>query len=256
MIQLSFHSSFTNHHLLYFLGSIFVPGCKHGPETRECYFEPLSKCKLSDADPITFDLRNPHKVHVLNKEDEDYNRSVRTLYSTDKFWFRPTSDTFAWTRLYGSERYHFNPEIAMVAASFAFYFNPKPWLRNEINERLQKSIPADLDPDRTIGVPIRRSDKCSGHDLKGSAGGEMTCHPLETYLDGVKRFLEFDPLIENIIVTSEDKVACDEFIALVKKVLPRLRVVVNIGDVQQGTGSASKLESYTEGATNAAVIAR
>ena len=144
----------------------------------------------------------------------------------------------------------------MVATTFAYYFNPKPWLRKEIHERLQKSIPEELDPDRTIGVPIRRSDKCSGHDLKGSAGGEMACHPIETYLDGVKRLIGFDPLIENVIVTSEDKSACDEFIALLKKTLPNLRIIVNVGDVQQGTGSASMLESYTQGSTNADVIAR
>lgn len=122
----------------------------------------------------------------------------------------------------------------MNAAAFAYYFNPKPWLRNEIDERLQKSIPRDLDPDKTIGVPIRRSDKCKGHQVVGSARGEMKCHPLKTYLDGVKSFLDFDPSIENVIITSEDKSACDEFIELLKKELPGLRVVLNVGDVQQG----------------------
>jgi hypothetical protein len=122
----------------------------------------------------------------------------------------------------------------MNAAAFAYYFNPKPWLREEIHARLQQSIPEDLDPDKTVGVPIRRSDKCKGHEIVGSAGGEMKCHPLETYLDGVRLFLEFDPSIENVIVTSEDKSACDEFIDLLKRELPQLRVVVNVGDIQQG----------------------
>lgn len=40
-----------------------------------------------------------------------------------------------------------------------------------------------------------------------------------------------------------------------KKELPQLRVVLNIGDVQQGTGSGSKLESYVEGSANANVVA-
>jgi short-subunit dehydrogenase involved in D-alanine esterification of teichoic acids len=62
----------------------------------------------------------------------------------------------------------------------------------------------------------------------------MKCHPLTTYLDGVRSFLEFDPSIESVIVTSEDKSACDEFIDLLKRELPQLRVVVNVGDVQQG----------------------
>ena len=122
----------------------------------------------------------------------------------------------------------------MNAAAFAYYFTPKPWLRDEIHQRLQQSIPSDLDPDKTVGVPIRRSDKCINHTISGSAGGEMKCQPLTMYLGGVKTFLEFDPSIENVIVTSEDKTACDEFIELLKEELPQLRVVVNVGDVQQG----------------------
>ena len=46
-----------------------------------------------------------------------------------------------------------------------------------------------------------------------------------------------------------------EFVKLLKKELPSLRVVLNVGDVQQGTGSASKLEAYESGANNADVIA-
>jgi hypothetical protein len=75
------------------------------------------------------------------------------------------------------------------------------------------------------------------------------------YLDGVRKFLEFDPHIENVIVTSEDKSACDEFLELLREEMPSLRVVLNVGDVQQGTGSGSKLESYVEGAHNADVVA-
>ena len=55
-------------------------------------------------------------------------------------------------------------------------------------------------------------------------------------------------------MTSEEKSACDEFVELLKRELPRLRVVVNVGDVQQGTGSASKLEAY-EKVNNEDVIA-
>ena len=197
---------------------------------------------------------NNGKAHTLQDWGKEYNRTVRTLYSPQKAWFRNTRDTYSWTGLEGGKQA--NSEIAMVASALAYYFNPKPWLRKEIHERLQKSIPHDLDPDRTIGVPIRRSDKCHGHDIKGSAAGEMACQSFETYLAGVKRFVSFDPRIQNIIVTSEDKSACDEFVALVKKELPMLRIVVNVGDVQQGTGSGSKLEEYAEGATNAAVVAR
>ena len=64
--------------------------------------------------------------------------------------------------------------------------------------------------------------------------------PLSAYLDGVRRFVELDPLIENVIVTSEDGSARDEFLALLRDEMPSLRVV---------------LESYVEGARNADVVA-
>ena len=114
---------------------------------------------------------------------------------------------------------------------------------------------SDIDPDRTLGVPIRRSDKCHGHSIEGSANGELKCPDLNTYLDSVKNFLVFDPLIENVIVTSEDASACSEFITMLKNddLCSSLRILQNVGDTQQGTGSASQLEK--QGASNADVIA-
>mmetsp|Transcript_17425 Transcript_17425/g.27364 ORF Transcript_17425/g.27364 Transcript_17425/m.27364 type:complete len:210 (-) Transcript_17425:74-703(-) len=146
-------------------------------------------------------------------------------------------------------------QTSLTAAFLAYNLQPQPWLQKEIDSRLRRSIPLDLDPERTVGVPIRRSDKCFGHNISGSAGGELDCPPLEEYLDAVKTFVKFDPLIDSVIVTSEDPTVCPEFIALLKGELPNLRVLTNVGDVQQGTGSASKLESYKDVVNNADVIA-
>jgi len=224
-------------------------GCLNGgPQTRECYFEALTSCKLSDVDEI----RTKNST-VLQSARDEYDRSLRTVYSSNQLWFRIVRNKYSWLKLPGNEKDH--SSIALMAASFAYYFRPKPWLRKEIDQRIRRSMPADMNPDRTLGVPIRRSDKCHGHNITGSAAGELDCPALHIYLDGVKKFLEFDPLIENVIVTSEDKSACDKFLEMMKKDFPSLRVVLNVGDVQQGTGSGSKLESYVEGAANANVVA-
>ncbi len=226
-------------------------GCQHGPETRECYFLPLTKCKLSDVDPI--DTKDG-SVALIDQKKDNYDRSARTLYSSDTSKYaRMTENKIEWTGLPGNQKDH--SLTALTAAFLAYNLQPQPWLRKEIDERLKKSLPVDLNPDRTLGVPIRRSDKCFGHDIEGSAKGELDCPSLETYLQSVKEFIKFDPLIDTIIITSEDNAACSEFIELVKKEIPSLRIVTNVGDVQQGTGSASKLESYKEGASNADVIA-
>ena len=224
-------------------------GCLNGPQTRECYFLPLtSNCNLSDVDDISSD-----QSVVLKSEKDEYDRSKRTVYSSNSPWFRLTKNMYSWTDIPGSDKDH--SSINMLAASLAYYFRPQPWLRKQIDERIRKSIPSNLDPDRTVGVPIRRSDKCYGHNIAGSAAGELDCPPLEEYLKGVRNFLQFDPHIDNVIVTSEDKSACDEFVELLKTELPSICVVLNVGDVQQGTGSGSKLESYVEGAGNADVVA-
>lgn len=223
-------------------------GCENGPQTRECYFEPLTRCTLSDVDEI-----HSKNAYELSNHNDEYDRSIRTLFSARKLWFRNTGQKYQWTGLKGGDIDH--SHISMTAALLAYYLRPQPHLRDEIDKRLRRSLPADIDPDRTIGVPIRRSDKCHGHNLEGSAGGELDCPPLSVYLDEVKELLEFDPLIDSVIVTSEEKSACDEFISLMKKELPQLRVILNVGDVQQGTGSGSKLEAYVEAASNADVVA-
>ena len=223
-------------------------GCANGPETRECYFEPLTSCKLSDVDPI----HTPDRSVDLSDANEEYDRSIRTVYSSRKLWYRLTNSKYAWTGLSGGESDH--STINMQAATLAYYLRPKPYIQEKIDKRLRQSLPADIDPDRTIGVPIRRSDKCKGHNITGSAGGELDCPPLDVYLNGVKQFLGFDPLVENVIVTSEDKAACDEFVELLTKELPQLRIILNVGDVQQGTGSGTKLEAYVDQASNVDVV--
>jgi len=229
-------------------------GCLNGgPQTRECYFEPLTSCKLSDVDSMYINNKINNNTAKLIEVQEEYDRTKRTVYSSEKLWFRNIRRKYSWVNLPGSETDY--STLTLNAASLAYYFRPKPWLRSEIDKRIRNSIPSDLNPDRTLGVPIRRSDKCHGHNITGSAKGELDCPGLLAYLAAVRKFLEFDPLIKNVIVTSEDKSACDEFLGLMKKEFPKLRVVLNVGDVQQGTGSGSKLESYVEGAANANVVA-
>ena len=227
-------------------------GCNHGPETRECYFIPFTNCNLRDVDPIN---ATDGSVAVLADVKDEYNRSVRTLYSSDTSKYaRMTKDPISWSGLQAGQKGEYS-KASLIAAFLAYSFQPQDWLKQEIDFRLRKSLPVDIDPEKTIGVPIRRSDKCHGHSIEGSAKGELNCPDLADFLTEVKRFLEFDPTISNIIVTSEDSSATTEFIELVKSQLPQLRIITNVGDVQQGTGSASKLESYKNNTSNSDVIA-
>jgi hypothetical protein len=69
-------------------------GCKHGPETRECYFEPLTYCKLSQVDPIH--SSNQSNVHVL----DEYNREDQKRFSSEiQKMFMPGRDYLVVTGL-------------------------------------------------------------------------------------------------------------------------------------------------------------
>ena len=93
-------------------------GCLKGPETRECYFEPLSKCSMSDVDKT-----GSRNATVLVDYKEEYNRSQRTLYTSNKRWFRLVNQKYSWTELPGDAKDH--SDMAMVAASLVYYFRPK-----------------------------------------------------------------------------------------------------------------------------------
>ena len=55
-------------------------------------------------------------------------------------------------------------------------------LNDEIESRVVKQMNQlnvkEIDHERTISFPLRRSDKCKGHSIKGSARGETACEPV------------------------------------------------------------------------------
>ena len=93
-------------------------GCLHGPQTRECYFEPLSTCSLSDVDG-----ESSRNATILKDFKEEYDRSIRTLYTSNKRWFRLVNKKYSWTNLPGNDKDH--SDMQMAAASLAYYFRPK-----------------------------------------------------------------------------------------------------------------------------------
>jgi hypothetical protein len=71
--------------------------------------------------------------------------------------------------------------------------------------------------------------------------------PLESYLKDVQRFLYFDPNINSVIINHHIRILICSIgfrVITIQKHLPQLQVTTNRDDVQQGTGSAPKLESY------------
>ena len=113
-------------------------GCADGPETRECYFEPLTKCTLADAN-----VNDQRKESIeLVKNGDNYDRRTRmVLTSPTDIWFRQVKKKYSWTRIPGRDTDH--SDMAIVASALAYYFRPKAWLKREINKRIRRSIPSD-----------------------------------------------------------------------------------------------------------------
>lgn len=108
-------------------------GCKHGPETRECYFLPLTNCKLSDVDPIEEYDAKDGSVAVLAAAKDEYDRSVRTLYSSVKSKYpRIVDDKISWSSLPGGQRDH--SHVNLIAAFLAYNLQPQPWLQKEVSD--------------------------------------------------------------------------------------------------------------------------
>lgn len=92
--------------------------------------------------------------------------------------------------------------------------------------------------------------------MAGLGDGDMDCPSLDKYYDAINEFLNFEPKIENIIVTSEDQAACDKFIGMLETIPRKIRLITHVGDVQQGTGSGSMLTKFKKDITNESAVVR
>jgi hypothetical protein len=116
-----------------------------------------------------------------------------------------------------------------------YMLRPNPHYREELREMLTSNIPQDdYDPQKTIGLPIRATDKCKK---------ESSCLSFERYMElAMYTWKESLPNEDkpHVIVTSESK----EIYSRLRDVMADpeqsarypLRFVLNDGDVQPGSG--------------------
>jgi hypothetical protein len=53
----------------------------------------------------------------------------------------------------------------MFSHLMTFLLRPNAWMSEKIEAKLARSLPPGFDPMRTMGLPIRGSDKCIGHGV-------------------------------------------------------------------------------------------
>ena len=61
------------------------------------------------------------------------------------------------------------------AYAYAYFTRLNEKLESKVIQNLERMKLNEHDVQKTISMPLRRSDKCRGHDIKGSAAGETYC---------------------------------------------------------------------------------
>ena len=89
-----------------------------------------------------------------------------------------------------------DPEVFMGMLLYGLRLNPPT--RAKIEQILADSLPCDFDPERTISLPIRGSDKCIGDMHLGANSGETDCLDFPTYMEGAELIRKQDPRVSQI----------------------------------------------------------
>lgn len=210
-----------------------------------CYFLPFSSCDMSHVLAAA-----PQAEHVVAPSNTTLARLVFRKHRVVKVaLYSPVFAEETLTFDQGRISYHGGDCALMLAiVTYFFRFNTLTW--QTISKNLKDSLPADFKSAKSIGMPIRASDKCMGHELQdGSAAGEMRCYDFNYYMklagelrETVRREEGYE--LDTIILTSEDPKIIEQ-----SKRFARTsdghswRFVYNAHDVLQGTGSSTTVTS-------------
>mmetsp|Transcript_34576 Transcript_34576/g.58078 ORF Transcript_34576/g.58078 Transcript_34576/m.58078 type:complete len:517 (-) Transcript_34576:133-1683(-) len=178
----------------------------------ECYFEPVTNCSIADLDP----LKGSDQYHIIKHLGENLDKieHVRVWQVPGTWWMEvpikeaDLQETLFWP---GKSRQH---GCRTWSASLNYLMRPKPWVQEAMDARLVGTFPADFDPSKAVGLPIRASDKCFQHKVGHSANGEKECLPLETYMDIADSIREYDPEVKFLLLSSEDENVVKRIVAM------------------------------------------
>lgn len=207
--------------------------CEHRSTT--CYFRPVSACQPPLKPKGLVSLRK-------SKEVGKTPQTVQVIEFEGAWWPMSATKPFTVT----IKRNGVDVPLEVVArprkitqwstAALQYMWRPNDVLEGKINAVLNKlALSRSVVPRRTIGMPVRASDKCIGHNIMHSAAGEMKCIPLDAYMRAAEAVRSRDPAVDTIIFTSESR----EMVEASRRYSDRWKFVYNTIDVLQGTGSTN-----------------
>jgi len=204
-----------------------------------CYFRPISSCQVPHKPKGLVSVR---KADEIAKQDQ----SLQVIEFEGAWW--PVEATQPFTITVKTESGE-EKQISALAkpktvtewssAALQYMWRPQSDLVQLINENLAKlELSSKVEPEKTIAMPVRASDKCKGHSIKHSAAGEETCLELSRYMEVAESVRKLDPKVDTIIFTSESRDMVERSKEYGKD--GRWKFVYNTADVMQGTGSTNE----------------
>jgi len=207
----------------------------------ECYFKPISTCKLSHA------ISDESQVLRIKDMNSLKTISEKTIVVPPRVhaWFPIHNEQFTFKIGW------FHP-CHRLRAALLYVWRPQPWLVDVLEDNLRAAIPPWFNPKTALGMPVRASDKCHGHDLHHSAGGELHCLTFEVLMKAARDVRDMYPQIDTLVFTTEDPKLVVEVKSWNDKQPAdrKWKMVYNVRDVMQGTGSASAITVATSGVTS------
>eukprot|EP01084_Bolivina_argentea_P288317 494823_1 len=231
-----------------------------------CYFLPNSNCKYNniikniDMNDETQYLKLtgvPKHCSIGDFPDKPWC-SERILYIRQHGagWYPKNQDIDAWINNIAVNYFSSNHNLLFanfqqykaIIVGFAYRLQPnvRDIIYNKIRNAFIKSfnnlneLNTKFDPFRTIGFPIRASDKCAGNIMK--LHGEMDCWSPEELNKLLFAIHYLKPSINSVIFTSEDMHYIDKLLIEMEKTEHidgfKWNIIINHDDIKPAIGSA------------------
>jgi len=198
-----------------------IPGHPKGPDDEDVV-DVVSEDVAAHIEGASFKALKEHTRNEIDRAHDAGAQFIRlNQYIYNKALEEPSE------RIIEGNLTMANP-IGYESAAAQFLLRPNAMMRDHIRETLEASGVLNVNPEHTISMPIRGSDKCDA---------ESECPPFSQYMKIANEIRKMDPRVENIILTSEDPKYLEEYPEWQNGGEGRnWNFILDVRDVHQGTG--------------------
>eukprot|EP00469_Lotharella_globosa_P012980 CAMPEP_0167781702 /NCGR_PEP_ID=MMETSP0111_2-20121227/6081_1 /TAXON_ID=91324 /ORGANISM="Lotharella globosa, Strain CCCM811" /LENGTH=398 /DNA_ID=CAMNT_0007672397 /DNA_START=173 /DNA_END=1369 /DNA_ORIENTATION=- len=212
--------------------------CEH--RSSLCYFRPISACQIPYKPRSIVSVRKAADVEAQPDDVQviEFEGAWWPMKATQPFKVNITTPSGTTEVVEALSK----PRVLTrwSTAVMQYFWRPHTDLEEKITSVLSQLKPSTrLQPEHTIAMPVRASDKCHGHSIQGSAAGEEDCLELEQYMKVADDIRTMRPEVDTIIFTSESRDMVEQSKKYSIEKGGKWKMIYNTVDVMQGTGSTN-----------------